>query len=120
MHNFKELVVWQKSKILVKDIYLLTRKFPDFERFGLMSQIQRASISIPSNIAEGSGRSSKKDFARFLEIAWSSSFEVENHLIISRDLEYITEIELKEFSKKIEEVQKMLYSFINKIKKEAR
>jgi len=86
MHNFKELKIWQKSRILVKEIYSITEKLPVKEQYGIISQIQRASISIPSNIAEGSGRSGIKDFNRFLEIALGSSFELETLIIISNDL----------------------------------
>ncbi|MBN2273318.1 MAG: four helix bundle protein [Bacteroidales bacterium] len=68
MHNFKELKIWQKSRELVKAAYLCTSKFPNEEKYGLVTQIQRTSVSIPTNVAEGSGKSSDKDFARFLEL----------------------------------------------------
>ncbi|MCG8579545.1 MAG: four helix bundle protein, partial [Bacteroidales bacterium] len=67
MHNFKELKVWQKARVLVKDIYHLTKQLPEDEKYGLISQMRRASVSIPSNIAEGTGRSSNKEFVRFLD-----------------------------------------------------
>lgn len=76
MHFFRKLDVWKKSMSLVTDIYQLTNSFPSQERFGLMSQMQRAAVSIPSNIAEGSAKSSNKDFARFLEISIGSSLEL--------------------------------------------
>ena len=117
MHNFKELIVWQKGRSLVKEIYLLTKNFPEQEKFGIISQIQRACISIPTNISEGSGRKSNKDFSRFLEIARSSSFELENLIILSNDLEFISEKNYKEIIQKIEEIQKMLFSLQNKINK---
>ena len=72
MHNFKELKVWKKAREIVKEIYLLSNKFPSAEKYGLKSQIQRASVSIPANIAEGAGRSTKNDFKRFLD--WRYGF----------------------------------------------
>ena len=76
-HNFKELLVWKKSIDLVKSIYQITSILPSDERFGLISQMNRSSVSIPSNIAEGSGRTSEKEFIHFLNIAISSSYELE-------------------------------------------
>jgi len=116
MHNFKELKVWQKSRILVKDIYKLLETFPNKEQLGLISQIQRAAVSIPTNIAEGSGRSGANDFNRFLEIALTSAFEVENLIILSFDLGYVTEVSFTDFSNQIIEIQKMLYGLKKHIK----
>ena len=82
-HNFKELLVWKKSIDLVKSVYQLTSSLPTEEKFGLISQMNRSSVSIPSNIAEGSGRTSSKEFLYFLNIAISSSYELETQLIIS-------------------------------------
>ena len=84
MHNFKELKIWQKSRVLTKKIYLLIKDYPEEEKFGLVSQIRRSAISIPSNIAEGSGRNSDRDFRRFLNIALSSAFELETQIIICK------------------------------------
>jgi len=116
MHNFRELKIWQKSRILVKEIYKISYKFPPHEQFGLTSQIQRAVVSIPTNIAEGSGRGTNKDFARFLDIAISSGFEIETDVILAYDLEYITENDLNESITKIQEVQKMIFAFRNSLK----
>jgi four helix bundle protein len=91
MHNFKELIVWQKSRELVKDIYCLSKKFSIDEQFGLIQQIRRAAISIPSNIAEGAVHSTATDFARFMNIANGSAFEVETQLYITLDLGYISQ-----------------------------
>jgi four helix bundle protein len=91
MHNFKELIVWQKSRTLVKEIYLTTTNLPVNEQFGLSSQMRRAVYSIPSNIAEGAGRGSYKDFARFLDMANGSCFELETQLFLCLDLNYIDE-----------------------------
>ncbi|MFM8243150.1 MAG: four helix bundle protein [Crocinitomicaceae bacterium] len=85
-HNFRELIIWKESMSLVKKIYVLTSKLPNDERFGLVSQINRSCISIPSNIAEGSGRTTEKEFSRFLEIAMSSSYELETQLILISEL----------------------------------
>lgn len=111
MHNFKELKIWKKSRTLVKDVYLLTRSFPADERFELVSQIKRSVISIPSNIAEGSGRESVKEFIRFLNISISSSFELETQIILAFDLEYFTGQKFEEINTKITEIQKMIYGF---------
>ena len=111
MHNFKELKVWQKGRRFVKDIYVLTKKFPKEELFVLTSQMRRAAISIPSNIAEGSGRGSDKDFARFIDIATGSSYELESQLYVACDLEYFSEEELDSCLDKIQEMQKMLFHF---------
>jgi len=117
MHNYKELNVWQKSRELVKFIYFLTSKFPKEELFGISSQMRRAVISISSNIAEGSGHSSKKDFIRFLEISYSSTSELETQIILSFDLNYVIEIDLNLGLEKISEIQKMLSGLIKSLKK---
>ena len=111
MHNFKELKIWQKGRRFVKDIYVLTKQFPKEELFVLTSQMRRAAISIPSNIAEGSGRGSDKDFARFIDIATGSSYELESQLYVAYDLEYFSEVELDNNLDKIQEIQKMLFNF---------
>ncbi len=116
-HNFKELKVWQKSRVLTKDLFLLTKNYPKDERYELVSQMRRAAISIPSNIAEGSGRNSNKDFRRFLDIALSSAYELETQLILSFDLKHITEDELNEFSNSIQEIQKMIFGFRRSLSK---
>ncbi len=116
MHKYKELKIWLKAMELVTDIYKATSAFPDKERFGLISQINRASVSIPSNIAEGAGRNSDKDFLRFLSIAHASSYETETQLIISFNLNYLSINELDTLLEKINEWQKMSYSFQLKLK----
>ena len=87
--KYQKLVVWQKAMELVTAIYQVTASFPDCEKFGLVSQMRRAAVSIPSNIAEGSGRGSDKDFARFLQIAKGSLLEVETQLLISHKMHYL-------------------------------
>ena len=115
MHNYKELIAWQKARILVKDVYLLIANFPDEEKFGITSQIKRAVISIPSNIAEGAGRSSNKEFLRFLDIANGSAFELETQIQLAFDLNFINKEVLENISDKIIEVEKLIYGFKNKL-----
>jgi len=86
MSNFRNLKIWQKGMDLVIDVYKLSERLPKEEKYGLKSQITRAAISIPSNIAEGASRSSDKDFKRFLEISLGSAFELETQLIIIQKL----------------------------------
>lgn len=107
MHNYKKLNVWISSISLVKNIYNLTRKFPNEEMFVLTQQLRRAAISIPSNIAEGAGRNSNAQFKNFLQISIGSCFEVETQLIISKELEYISEEELETISKELDSIMKM-------------
>lgn len=83
MHRFKELEVWKRSVKLAKTVYQLTKRFPDSERFGLISQLNRCSVSIPSNIAEGAGRNTSGEFKQFLGISIGSLYELETQLIIS-------------------------------------
>ncbi len=117
-HNYKELKVWQKARELVKTIYEVSGKLPAQEKYGLSSQIQRAAISIASNIAEGSGRSSDKEFMYFLNISRASSFELETQITLLFDLEYINADECKIAINSIQEIQKMLYGLISKLKQE--
>ncbi|MFZ1458039.1 MAG: four helix bundle protein [Saprospiraceae bacterium] len=91
IYSFEKLEVWQKSRLLVKEIYLITKKFPEDEKFGLTSQVRRAMISVSCNIAEGTSRWSDKEKVRFIEIAYGSLMEVVNYLILANDLEYISE-----------------------------
>ncbi|MCS3553293.1 MULTISPECIES: four helix bundle protein [unclassified Sphingobacterium] len=115
MHQYKELKIWQKAIAFVSDIYKVTSIFPDKEKFNLISQINRAAVSIPSNIAEGAGRNSKKEFIQFLAIAHGSTYEVETQLIISKNLGYILEEDLVIILEKLSELQKMNYSFQQKL-----
>jgi four helix bundle protein len=111
MHQFKDLKVWQKGRVLVKEIYLITNKFPKEELFGITSQIRRCSVSIPANIAEGCGRNSDADLNRFLDIANGSAFELEALVILSNDLNFLSKEEFENFDRKINEIQKMIYGF---------
>jgi S23 ribosomal protein. len=116
MHNFKKLDIWIKSVGLVTDIYKLTNTFPSQERFGLISQMRRAAVSVPTNISEGSAKSSDKDFARFLEISFGSLLELETELLISFNLEYVSIEKYNVFQNQIAELQKMITGFKNKLK----
>ena len=109
IHKFSDLFVWQKSIAFVKEIYRITTKYPKSELFGLTSQIQRAAISMPANIAEGCGRNSNKEFSRFIDIAIGSAFELETLLQISFELNYIEELEYNTLMKDLYEIQKMMY-----------
>jgi|AntRauMFilla1563_2_1112583.scaffolds.fasta_scaffold00016_27 four helix bundle protein len=114
--DYKELNVWKESIDLVKLVYEVTQKFPSEEKFGLVSQLRRASVSIPSNIAEGNGRSSDKHYKRFVEMAYGSALELETQLIISVELNFIKEND--SIFKKLEQVKKLLSGFIKYLKKE--
>jgi four helix bundle protein len=115
IHNFKELLVWQKAMDLVVFIYHLTRAFPIEEKYGLISQVQRCAVSIPSNIAEGSGRVSKKEFQHFISIAMGSSFELETQVILAFNFNYISKEQLDEFGILIAPIQKMSFGLYNSL-----
>ena len=115
MHNFRKLDIWLKSMDLVVEIYQLTNTFPNHEKFGLSSQMNRSAVSIPSNIAEGSAKSSNKDFARFLEMSIGSSYELETGLTIASKLNYIGLDVFALLQNKISEIQKMIIGFKNKL-----
>lgn len=107
--------MWQKAMTLVKEVYLQTENFPKSETYGIVSQIQRAAVSIPANIAEGAGRDSDKEFSRFLDIANGSAFELETLLLLSVSLQYLSEEVNKTLSLEIVEIQRMIYGLKQKI-----
>ncbi|HEY0244735.1 MAG TPA: four helix bundle protein [Mucilaginibacter sp.] len=111
MHNLKELKIWNKAMDLSVEVYRATAGFPSDERFGLISQSRRAAVSIPSNIAEGAGRNSNKEFNNFLGIANGSSYELQTQLIISNKLNLLNDDLLDNLLKQIDELQKMNYAF---------
>ena len=115
MKDYRQLNVWSKSHVLVKDLYLATSKFPRDEMFGMTSQIRRAATSIPTNIAEGCGRGSDADFRRFMQIAFGSANEIEYLIFLSYELKYIQEPDFLEYNNKIIEVKKMLAGMIKKL-----
>lgn len=106
MHRFKHLEMWKQSRAFCTEIYAATTSFPDNEKFGLTNQLRRASVSIPSNIAEGSSRNSNKDFSRFLYIAVGSAYEIETQLLISYDLNFIPKEKLTTLNQKLESIPK--------------
>jgi len=109
--NFKTLNVWQRARFFVTKIYTLTRTFPKEEQFGLTSQLNRSTVSIPSNIAEGCGRSTKKDLSRFLDISIGSSCEAETQLYLAFDLNYIDKETMMLTTNEITEIRKMLIGY---------
>jgi four helix bundle protein len=111
MHNLKELKIWNKAIDLTVDVYKATANFPSDERFGLTSQSRRSAVSIPSNIAEGAGRNSNKEFNNFLGITNGSSYELQTQLVISNKLNLLSNDLLDDLLKQIDEVQKMTFAF---------
>jgi four helix bundle protein len=114
--DFKQLKVWEKAHQFTLRVYKITNNFPDNERYGLISQIRRAAASVPTNIAEGYGRSGQSERSHFLNIAIGSANEVEYQLILSKDLGYISEAEYSRCDEDIREIRKMLASLYKKIK----
>ena len=112
MRDFRQLKVWQKAHRCTLEIYRRTQGFPAEERFGLTAQLRKAAVSVPSNIAEGCGRDSERDFARFLSIAAGSASEAEYQLLLARDLGYLQQKAHLQLDEQINEVKRMLNSFI--------
>lgn len=115
MKSYRDLIVWQKSMSWVTMVYTLSSKIPESEKFGLISQITRSSVSIPSNIAEVYGRNYKKDYSRFLQIARGSLFECQTQIEIAINLNFISIDDCKEINELSIEIEKMLNSLINKL-----
>src|SRR5271165_1759329 len=110
MHNLKELKIWNKAIDLTVDVYKATASFPADKRFGLTSQSRRSAVSIPSNIAEGAGRNSNKEFSNFLGIANGSSYELQTQLVISNKLSLLNDDLLDNLLQQIDELQKMNFA----------
>lgn len=115
MHRYKKLQVWQKAIDLAVEIYKITEKLPKQEQYGLISQINRAVISIPSNIAEGAGRNSNKEFNNFLGYSLGSSFELDTQLTISNRLNYIDDLSFKKAEEELTAIQNMLVKLKNSL-----
>lgn len=113
--SYKDLLIWNKGIEIVKDIYKLTEKFPESEKYAIINQMHRSAISIPLNIAEGQARQHTKEFVQFLYIALGSLAELDTQLIIARDLEYINGDNLNGLDLKIVELRKMIRSIISKL-----
>jgi len=116
MRNYKNYTVWKGGHLLVTEIYNSTNSFPKSEVFGLTSQIRRAMVSVPTNIAEGCGRETDNDFKRFLVITHGSATEVEHLLFLSRELNYLSRDEFTDLNEKIVILRKQLHQLIKKIK----
>ena len=117
LRSFKVLIVWQKSYQLCLDVYRITRNFPNEEKFGLTSQMRRSAVSIPSNIAEGYGRKTTKEYIQSLYIAYGSQCELETQLLLSFDLGYVKKDEMKIAQEKLSEVERMLMALIKSLEK---
>ncbi len=116
MHDFKKFNVWKKARVFTKDIYSISKSFPDDEKFGLTSQLRRATISITNNIAEGCGRDTNKQLVQFLNYSYGSAIEVENVLILAADLEFIGVADFQKLNDQLIQIQKMLFTLIHKFK----
>lgn len=115
MRDFRQLKVWDKAHRLTLDVYRATREFPAEERFGLTIQLRRAAVSVPSNIAEGCGRTGDRELAHFMSMAAGSASEVEYQLLLARDLEYFTTEQHQKLDEQVNEVKRMLNSFMQKL-----
>lgn len=116
MQNYKDLKVWEKAHKLTLEVYKKSNSFPREEMYGLTSQLRRASVSIPSNIAEGCGRYRTNDFAQFLQIALGSTNETEYQFLLAKDLGYLSEENYSSIEVKTNEIKAMLISFIKKVR----
>ncbi|WP_373493440.1 four helix bundle protein [Aquiflexum sp.] len=114
MNNYKELDIWKRSIKLAVNIYKLTSVLPTEEKFGLVSQLRRCAVSVPSNIAEGSGRKTNKEFSQFLTIAYGSLCELDTQVIISLELGYLKSNDVQDIEKEVGELQKMMFALIQK------
>lgn len=115
MHNYKNLIVWEKSVTLSVYVYEVVAKFPEYEKFALASQMRRSSVSVPSNIAEGSKRGTKKDFKNFLCIASGSGAELETQIHIANRLGYIQENDYDRLCGELDEIMKMIGGLVKKL-----
>ena len=117
MQDFRKLEVWQIAHAMTLSIYRVIKDFPAEERFGLTSQLRRSSSSVGANLAEGCGRSSDADFARFVQIAMGSASEVEYHLLLARDLDYLSENEHHNLEGEAQRVKRMLAALLKTLRK---
>ncbi len=120
VRTFQDLIVWQKAMDLVTEIYRVTQKFPKEEIFGLVSQLRRAAVSVPSNIAEGQGRLTEKEFRQFLGTARGSLSEVETQIIIANNLGYLNDSDSQSLSAMVAEVGRVLNGLISSVLSEKR
>jgi len=118
MHNFRELKIWQEAMEITKMTYKTTRLYPSHEIYGLTSQMNRAAISIPSNIAEGAGRNTNKDFIHFLNIAMGSCFELETQMTLANEFGYVQKDDMEMFILNLNKLEKMINSLISTLRKQ--
>jgi four helix bundle protein len=118
VRNYRELQVWSKAHAMTLELYQVSRGFPREETYGLTSQLRRAAVSIGANLAEGCGRRSSNEMARFVRIAMGSASELDYHLLLSRDLGFMTADEFASTTAKLIEVRKMLTSFLNSVEEQ--
>jgi four helix bundle protein len=119
MQDFRKLGIWKKSHLLTLDVYKITSKFPKEEQYGLTSQIRRSCVSLSSNIVEGCGREGKTEFQRFLQISMGSLYELEYQLLLAHDLGFMDLPTYDGFNDKVNEIRKMMLSFVIKLKSAA-
>ncbi len=115
MKNYKELNIWKSGIEIVKATYQLSKLLPESEKFGIISQMNRAAVSIPANVAEGSGRNSDRDYVRFIQIALGSAFELQTYFIIIVEMNWVKIDEIEKCQKLLEEEIKMMQAFIRKL-----
>jgi four helix bundle protein len=120
LSDYKQLKVWEKAHQVTLDVYQVSARFPKEEIYGLTSQMRRATVSIPANIAEGSGRGSNAELIRFLRIATGSAFEMEYHLLLAHDLKFIEANEYQQLDRDISEIKKMLTGLIQHLESRTR
>lgn len=120
MKDFRGLKVWEKAHRLTLEVYKVTRRFPREELYGLTSQMRRCGTSIAANLAEGCGKRGNNEFQRYLQIASGSASELDYHLLLSRDLQFLSAVDYEALSKELVELRKMLTSLILKVDLERR
>lgn len=116
MHKLEDLKIWQKAMLVTETVYKLSADFPKEEKFGLISQIRRCAVSVPSNIAEGAGRNTKGEFAQFLGIANGSLYELQTHLLLANRLHFASKSKVSEIIENVIEIQRMNYALIKSLK----
>ena len=116
MKNYKDLLIWRKGIELVKEVYKVVKFIPETEKYGLISQMTRAAVSIPANIAEGSGRNSDKDYSRFIDIALGSCFELQTYLVITKELKWIEDDAVNSLEQTLDEEIKMTHNFLRTLR----
>ena len=120
IRDYRDLIIWRKGNELAKDVYRLSRAFPPVERFGLASQLQRAAVSIPSNIAEGQSRRNTAEFRQYLHHALGSLAEVDTQTILAQDFGYVSQEDGELIEGKIQEMQKMIHTLVTRLPRRAR